>query len=43
MCIRDRLTLIRARWKTLLGSDLDRYLLIAGDILREEELAIWMR
>ena len=39
----EQLTLIRARWKTLLGSDLDRYLLIAGDILREEELAIWMR
>jgi glycosidase len=38
----DQLSVIRKQWKSLLG-DLDRFLLIAGDILHEEELAIWMR
>ena len=39
----EQLSVIRARWKGLLGEGLERFLLIAGDILREEELAIWMR
>jgi glycosidase len=39
----EQLTVIRKQWKSLLGESLDRFLLIAGDILREEELAIWMR
>jgi glycosidase len=39
----EQLTVIRAKWKLLLGESLDRFLLIAGEILREEELAIWMR
>jgi glycosidase len=39
----DQLSVIRKKWKSLLGESLERFLLIAGDILREEELAIWMR
>ena len=39
----EQLSLIRKKWKALLGESLDRFLLIAGDILREEDLAIWMR
>jgi glycosidase len=39
----EQLSVIRKRWKSLLGDSLDRFLLIAGDILHEEELAIWMR
>jgi glycosidase len=39
----EQLTVIRSKWKSLLGESLDRFLLIAGDILREEDLAIWMR
>ena len=35
--------LIRSMWKPLLGDSLERFLLIAGEILREEELAIWMQ
>jgi hypothetical protein len=30
-------------WKPLLGESLERFLLIAGEILHEEELAIWMQ
>ena len=37
----DQLALIRKLWKPLLGDALERFLLIAGEILREEELAIW--
>ena len=37
----EQLSLIRRLWKPLLGDDLDRFLLIAGEILHEEELAIW--
>jgi glycosidase len=37
----DQLALIRKLWKPLIGDSLDHYLLIAGEILREEELAIW--
>jgi len=39
----DQLTLIRKLWKPLLGGELERFLLIAGEILHEEELAIWMQ
>src|SRR5579863_4240800 len=39
----EQLALIRKLWKPLLGDQLDRFLLIAGEILREEELAIWMQ
>ncbi|HLY40507.1 MAG TPA: alpha-amylase family glycosyl hydrolase [Terracidiphilus sp.] len=39
----DQLSLIRRMWKPLLGESLDRFLMIAGEILREEELAIWMQ
>ena len=39
----EQLSVIRARWKTLLDEGIERMLLVAGDILREEELAIWMR
>ena len=39
----EQLDLIRRLWKPLLGDSLERFLLIAGEILREEELAIWMQ
>jgi glycosidase len=38
-----QLTIIRALWGPLLGDALERLLLKAGEILREEELALWMR
>ena len=41
--LRDQLDLLRKLWRPLLGDSLDRYLMIAGEILREEELAIWMQ
>ncbi len=37
----DQLEIIRQLWKPLLGESLERFLLMAGEILREEELAIW--
>ena len=37
----DQLEIIRELWKPLLGDSLERLLLLAGEILREEELAIW--
>jgi len=39
----DQLAIIRKLWKPLLGESLEQYLLIAGEILHEEELAIWMQ
>jgi glycosidase len=39
----EQLSIIRRMWKPLLGDSLERFLLIAGEILREEELAIWMQ
>jgi glycosidase len=39
----DQLQLIRRMWKPLLGDSLDRILEIAAEILKEEELAIWMQ
>jgi glycosidase len=37
----EQLALIRLLWKPLLGDSLERFLLLAGEILHEEELAIW--
>jgi glycosidase len=37
----DQLELIRQLWKPLLGDALERFLAMAGEILREEELAVW--
>ena len=39
----EQLSIIRRMWKPLLGDSLERFLLIAGEILREEELGIWMQ
>ena len=39
----EQLSLIRKLWRPLLGDSIDRLLMIAGEILREEELAIWMQ
>jgi glycosidase len=39
----DQLTVISNKWKGLLGENLQRFLMLAGEILREEELAIWAR
>ncbi len=39
----EQLALIRKLWKPLLGDILEQYLLIASEILQEEELAIWMQ
>ncbi len=41
--LRDQLALIRKLWKPLLGDSMEQLLAIAGEILREEELAIWMQ
>jgi len=37
----EQLALIRLLWKPLLGDNIERFLLLAGEILHEEELAIW--
>jgi glycosidase len=34
---------MRKLWKPLLGEELERFLMVAGEILHEEELAIWMQ
>ncbi len=39
--LQDQLAMIRAKWTKLLGDVLDRFLMIAGEVLREEDLAIW--
>jgi glycosidase len=41
--LRDQLELLRSLWRPLLGDALERFLLIASEILHEEELAIWMQ
>ncbi|HEY1768546.1 MAG TPA: alpha-amylase family glycosyl hydrolase [Terracidiphilus sp.] len=41
--LNEQLQAIRLLWKPLLGDSMDRFLLMAGEILREEELAIWMQ
>jgi glycosidase len=37
----DQLAIIRQLWKPLLGESLERFLLMAAEVLREEELALW--
>jgi glycosidase len=37
----DQLEIIRQLWKPLIGDSLERFLLMAAEILREEELAVW--
>ncbi|MGO9325769.1 MAG: alpha-amylase family glycosyl hydrolase [Terracidiphilus sp.] len=37
----DQLEIIRQLWKPLIGDALERFLLMAGEVLREEELAVW--
>jgi hypothetical protein len=37
----DQLEIIRQLWKPLLGDTLERFLLMAGEVIREEELAVW--
>jgi hypothetical protein len=39
----EQLQLILKLWKSLIGEGFERFLLLAGEILREEELAIWMQ
>jgi glycosidase len=39
----DQLALIRKLWKPLLGEEVERLIQVAGEVLREEELAIWMQ
>lgn len=41
--LREQLDLVRKMWKPLIGDVLDRHLQVAGEILHEEELAIWMQ
>ena len=41
--LRDQLELVRKLWKPLLGDALEKFLMVASEILREEELAIWMQ
>jgi glycosidase len=38
----EQLALIRKLWRPLLGDSMDRLLMIGDEVLREEELAIWM-
>ena len=37
----DQLEIIRQLWKPLIGDALERFLLMAAEVLREEELAVW--
>ena len=39
----EQLALIRRLWRPLLGESVERLIEIAGEILHEEELAIWMQ
>jgi hypothetical protein len=39
--LREQLDLIRVKWRRLLGEGLERLLSIAGEILHEEDLALW--
>jgi glycosidase len=41
--LRDQIEILRSLWKPLLGDALERFLIIAAEILHEEELAIWMQ
>src|ERR1700722_2367777 len=37
----DQLEMIRELWKPLIGDSLERFLLMASEVLREEGLAVW--
>lgn len=37
----DQLEVILRKWKPLIGDALERFLLIGGELLHEEELAVW--
>ncbi len=37
----DQLEIIRQLWKPLIGDSLERFFLMAAEVLREEELAVW--
>lgn len=39
--LRDQLSWIRKYWRALLGAEVDRLLGTAGEVLHEEELALW--
>ncbi len=39
----EQLALIRRLWRPLLGDSMDRLLMMGGEVLHEEELAIWMQ
>jgi glycosidase len=39
----EQLALIRKLWRPLLGDTMDRLLMMGGEVLHEEELAIWMQ
>src|ERR1700716_2057745 len=41
--LREQLDLIRIKWRRLIGERLDRLLSIAGGVLHEEDLAIWLQ
>ncbi len=41
--LREQLEFLRRLWRPLLGDSLERIMQIAGEILHEEELAIWMQ
>ena len=41
--LREQLDLIRIKWRRLIGQNLDRLFSIAGEILHEEDLAIWVQ
>ena len=41
--LKEQLDLIRIKWRRLIGESLDRLLAIAGEILHEEDLAIWVQ
>jgi glycosidase len=38
----EQLALIRKLWRRVIGDSMDRFLMMAVEVLREEELAIWM-
>jgi glycosidase len=41
--LKEQLDLIRTKWRRLIGDSLERLLSIAGEILHEEDLAIWLQ
>jgi glycosidase len=40
--LKDQLELIRSKWKKLLGDHIAKLLEVAGSVLQEEDLAIWL-